>query len=145
MSLSQRTFSFVLVAIMFLMVGIYATSQHLLPPIHDLVSNAFTLVTPLLFVFTTLNAWFDNIDTLVASGQLKPGELTPLFTMSAFYVFLVAELGGVLQIFSVKVLDADTQAMIVNVLLIMATVLLRSFTERPAQQAAKPLALPPAA
>lgn len=129
--MSQRSFSAVVVFVVFIVVGVFAYLKGIIPPLSTISAEPFVILTPLVFVFTTLNAWFDTVDSMVADGSLKPGELTPLFTMTPFYITMVSCLSGILQVFGIRVLDAETQTILVNALLVVATVLLRSFTSRP--------------
>lgn len=142
MSISQRAFTTVLIGIVAILVALYAAANHLLPAIdvHDLSgflsANFITIITPLTFVFTTLNAFYDSVDQMIADGKLQPGDIQALFTMSSFYVTVVAAVSGLFQVFGISVINANDQAMLVNVLLLGATVLLRSFSSRAPQSPA---------
>jgi len=128
--MSQRLFSFLVVLVMFGLAGVYAVVNQILPPLTDIMGNFFTFLSPLILVFVTLNSWFDVVDSKVADGSLKPGEIRPLLTMPAFYTAMVASLAGIFQTFGLKVIDEATQAFIVDSALVLVNVLLRSFTER---------------
>jgi hypothetical protein len=128
--MSQRLFSFLIVVVFFVLAGVYAVVNHILPPLSDIGGNLLTFVTPLVGVFITLNSWFDVLDSKVADGSLPPGSIRPLLTMSDFYVAMVACLAGIFQTAGLKVIDETTQAFIVSSALVLVNVLLRSFTER---------------
>lgn len=133
--MSQRLFSFLIVIVMFVLAGVYAVVNQILPPLGDIMGNFFTFLAPVMLVFITLNSWFDVIDSKIADGSLLPGDVKPLLTMPAFYTAMVASLAGIFQTFGLNVINEATQAFIVDSALVMVNVLLRSFTERtPAQK-----------
>lgn len=148
MSISQRAFTTVLIGIVAILVALYAGANHLLPAIdvHDLSgfvsANFLTIITPLTFVLTTLNAFYNSLDQMVTDGTLQPGDIQALFTMSSFYVTVVASVSGLFQVFGLSVINANDQAMLVNVLLLGATVLLRSFSSRAPQSSPAPVEPP---
>ncbi len=141
--MSQRLFSTLLVMVMFVGFGLLAAAQHTLPPFGSIADNVLTFVTPAIGVFYVLSKWLDTVDAKVADGSLTPGLITPLFSLPEFYTAIVACLAGVVQTFGFKLLDADTQTFIVNSLLVVVSVLLRSFTERTPAATAK--SIPPKA
>lgn len=128
--MGQRLISFLIVIVMFVLAGVYAITNGVFPPLGDLSSNLLVFVTPVIGVFITLNSWFNVLDSKVADGSLDAGDVSALFTLSEFYVSMVACLAGVFQSVGLKVIDEATQAFIVNSALVLVNVLLRSFTER---------------
>ena len=128
--MSQRLFSFLIVIVMFVLAGVYAVVNQILPPLGDIMGNFFTFLAPVMLVFITLNSWFDVIDSKIADGSLLPGVVKPLLKMPAFYTAMVASLAGIFQTFGLNVIDEATQAFIVDSALVLVNVLLRSFTER---------------
>lgn len=134
--MSQRLLSTLIVIAMFVVLGIIAYVQHTIPPLADISANLLTFVAPAVGVFYVLNKWLDTLDAKIADGSLKPGQIAPLLSMPEFYTAMVACLAGVYQTFGFKLLDADTQTFIVNSLLVVVSVLLRSFTNRAPEQTA---------
>jgi len=148
MSLSQRGFTTLIVLAVAVLVALYASANHLLPAVnvHDLSgflsANFLTIITPVVFILTTLSGFFDALDKAIADNTLQSSDLTALFSMSAFYVTIIASVSGVFQVFGLSVINANDQAMLVNVLLLGATVLMRSFSNRAPQP---PVVTPPPA
>ena len=132
--MSQRLLSTLLVVIMFAVGGLVAFAQNTLPPLSDISANLLTFVAPAIGVFYVLNKWLDTIDSKVADGSMKPGEIKPLLTMPEFWTAMVACLAGIFQTYGFKLLDADTQTFLVDSFLVVVSVLLRSFTERTPSQ-----------
>jgi hypothetical protein len=130
--MSQRLFSFLTMIVLFVLVGVYAAANGLIDfHIGDLFGADFvTTLTPFIFVLTTLSTFFDVIDSKVADGTLPAGDIGRLIQMSEFYVAMVTILSGALQIFGLRVLDEETQTLIVNAALLAVTLLFRSFTDR---------------
>lgn len=149
--MSQRSLTAIIVGVVAILVAIYAGFNHLLPAVdvHDLSgflsANFITFITPLVFVLTTLNAFFDALDQAILQNTLKPGDWKALFTMSSFYITIVSCVSGIFQMFGLSVINPNDQAMLVNVLLLGATVLLRSFSSRAPQTPTPMPAAPPAA
>lgn len=131
--MSQRTFSFLFLIVFTIPVTLLAVYRGVIPSLTDLSGQFFTLITPAIFIFTTLLKWYDTLDSKVIADEIKPGDIVPLFTMGDFWITEVACLAGVAQIVGLELLPAETQAVIVNLLLLGATVLLRSFSNRPPQ------------
>lgn len=129
--MSQRTFSTLIVFALFIIVGIVAAAQGTIPPLSDITGNFLQFVTPAIGVFYILKNWLDVLDAKIADGSLKPGDIVALFSMTDFYMAMVAALSGIFQTFGLKVMDADTQTFLVNSILVAVNVLLRSFTDRP--------------
>jgi membrane protein implicated in regulation of membrane protease activity len=132
--MSQRLLSTLLVLVMFAVGGVVAFVQHTLPPLSDISANLLTFVAPVVGVFYVLNKWLDTVDSKVADGSIQPGEIRPLLTMPDFYAAMVACLAGIFQTYGFKLLDADTQTFLVNSILVVVSVLLRSFAERTPSQ-----------
>lgn len=130
---SQRSFSTLIVIVAIVLTAIYAGFNHLLPNIHDLAANFITVLTPFILVMTTLSSWLDTIDNMVANSTLKPGDIPALFSLSPFWIAMVTCLSGIFQMFGIKVIDPDTQALLVNAALLTATIVLRSFSNRAPQ------------
>lgn len=129
--MSQRLVSTLLVAVMFLVGGIVAFAQNTLPPLSDISANLLSFAAPAIGVFFVLSRWLDTLDAKVAEGSLKPGEIAPLLTLPEFWTSMVACLAGIFQTYGFKLLDADTQTFLVDSFLVVVSVLLRSFTDRP--------------
>lgn len=129
--MSQRTFSFLILLALSVVVSVFAISRGVFPSFDNLPGQLLTLVTPAILVFTTLIKWYDTLDAKVAAGEIKPGDIVALFSMSDFWITEVACLAGVGQVVGLQLMNEQTQAVIVNFLLLGATVLLRSFTNRP--------------
>lgn len=129
--MSQRTFSTLVVFALFIVVGIIAAAQHTIPPLADIGNNLLQFVTPAIGVFYILKNWLDVLDAKIADGSLQPGDIVALFSMTDFWLAMVAALSGIFQTFGLKVMDADTQTFLVNSILVAVNVLLRSFTDRP--------------
>ena len=129
--MSQRTFSTLIVFALFVIVGLIAAAQGVIPPLDNIAGNLLQFVTPAIGVFYILRNWLDVIDAKITDGSLKPGDIMALFTMPDFFMAMVAALSGIFQTFGLKVMDADTQTFLVNSILVAVNVLLRSFTDRP--------------
>ena len=130
--MSQRLFYFLA-----LLVGVVAVAGLAFLQGHQLVITGETLneqllsvIAPLAILAVMVNNFFDVIDARVASGQLKAGDIAGLFTLNEFYVTTVAVIAGLLQAFGFTALAPDTQMAIVNLALIFATLVMRSFVNR---------------
>ena len=130
--MSQRLFFAILIAVLFVVIGTAAWTQGNSVFIDTANLNAalISIIAPVILIVSTVNQFFNVVDARVADGKLQPGDIVALFTMSEFYVALVAAASGLLQVFSFELLSPDTQAVLVNGLLALATVVLRSLSNR---------------
>lgn len=128
--MSQRLLSFLIVVVIFIVGGALAWTNGVFPPLTDISANLLTFAAPIVGVFVTLNSWFNVLDSRVADGSLKPGDILGMLTMPTFITAMVACLAGVFQSFGLKVIDPTAQTFIVDSVLVLINVLLRSFSER---------------
>lgn len=131
-NISQRGFSALLDVVAFLLIGFVAVQQGVFH-LSDL--NTKTLLSfwlPLSGVAYGLKTWFDYLDAKVADGSLKAGDILGLFNMPTFFVWLVASWSGIYTIFGGAAFPSDVQTMIVDAMLLIENLLIRSFTNRPA-------------
>lgn len=131
--MSQRLATYLLTVLM-MVLGALAGTPGSFPVTADgsyLTPEAiFGLATPVVMVFSTLFFVYKTIETRVATGELNPGDLLALLKMEEFWVALVAAIAGIIQIFKPDLLNADAQAMLVNMLMGMSQVLLYFFSKR---------------
>lgn len=131
--MSQRTFTFLLLVLLAVVIAAAAYYNGLGVVIgEDLNETLLALAAPLTLVATTILGVFEVIDARVKEGKLKAGDIPALFMMPEWWVGMIASVSGLLQLFDFKVLPPDTQTILVNLGLALATLLLRSLSNRPA-------------
>lgn len=130
--MSQRLAFVLLILVVFVLGGALAFAQgHALIVVGDTLNDKIvSLIVPFTAILTTVMTFLNVIDARVASGELAPGDQLALLGMSEFWVALVASIAGVLQVFGFEFISPDTQALLVSAGLLLATILLRSFSDR---------------
>lgn len=93
------------------------------------------LLVPLTLIVATVYQLFKAVNTRVTSGNIDPNDLKALLTVNEFWVAMVTVTAGFCQVFGVKFLqDAGEQAMLVNVIMGIMTLLVGSNAARPSGQ-----------
>lgn len=129
--MSQRSLFALLAFIIFGAIGAVAIATgHSISIAGDLNTQIVSLFVPFTLVFTTINGFFNTLDTLVSDGTLIPSDLKAMFALKEFWVAVVAVGVAAAQVFGVEVLNAQTQEVVVAFGLLMTTVLFRSLSNR---------------
>lgn len=136
----QRGLAFALTAIVLLIIGAFlgkpgefpvVESQAVFTPdlVFDLIMG---LVTPLMLLIANFRGLLKAITERSnnPNDPFKPSDLKSLFLSKEFWVYMVAAVLGIGQMFGLKAISEDIQIMIVNGLMAMAAVLLDSWGER---------------
>lgn len=71
-----------------------------------------------------------SIKARVDNKQIEAGDMMALFKMEDFWIALMASVAGMAQLFNIRLIDDGTQALLVNVFMGLATLLLRDYAQR---------------
>lgn len=136
--MSQRLFSTLFAFALVILAGFIAGARGVLPSLDNLLGDLFIVVTPFVGILLTLNVWLDVVDSKVADGSMKAGDIPALLTSVDFWTTMVAIFFGAGQALGITLMNVEQQAILVNGLLAFSWIVLRSFTNRtPKTQAAR--------
>ena len=113
------------------------------PDTSDATELATNVVGPLLLLGGTLWNTFRAINSRVQNGTLEPGNLLDLSRLPEFWTSIIAAVIGSAHLFldGRELMSAADQAMLANILLGLAGVLTRSWSDRPSGEQAAVITL----
>lgn len=138
MSMSQRLFSFLLGSVLFaLIAGIALAQGATISFLGTTEEVVLRLGVPFFGVFLLMSNWFKALEAKILEDAskpdgLKPGDNVGLFTLTAFWVYLLGVAAAAYQLFGLPFISENTKTIIMDGLVMGVTVVLDALGRRPA-------------
>lgn len=131
--MSQRLAVVLLTVVLFIIGAALGT-----PGQYPLVNGSYltpdllmSVIVPIVAGIATLVGFFAALQAKVTAQAINPNDLGALLFSKEFVVYFVALLAGLSELFNIRIFDNNTQAMLVDAIMIVAALLLRDYAVRP--------------
>ena len=90
-----------------------------------------SLITPIVAGIIALLNLFAALHAKITAETINPNDVVALLKSREFLTYLVALVALVSELFNIRIIDANTQTMIVDAILIVSALMLRDYAKRP--------------